>query len=477
MRTMTVRGKKPEASTSSIRKIVGGAATALLTLIALILLAAPCAQAQFDTASVLGTIKDPSGAGIASASVTLLSPAKGVSVTRQTDANGNYEFTNVQPGEYSISVTAANFEKEDTGQFTVTVGARQRVELTLRIGTDAQTVQVSGAASLLETDTSDRGETVGTQEAVNLPLNGRAYADLSTLVPGVRESLLEVLSLPSRDASYNVNGLNSMVNNFQLDGIDNNAYQSANQGYSNEAIVPSPDAIQEFKVETDNYSAEYGRAGGAIINATIRSGTNQFHGVAYDYLRNTVLNAYGPFIGTGVKPTLVQNQFGGTLGGPVKRDKLFFFGDYEGLRNVNRAIQTAVVPTAAQAQGIFTDAQGNPIPLQNPITGAQYPEWRDPGLRPESVRGQRIEHPAGGCGPQPKRRGGWKQLRLHPCQHRDREQGRWPHGRLHQPAVDSLCTLQPGLVGLFSGPQHSRVGWRQQQRHVVCVYQANRRRL
>ena len=159
MRTMTVRGKSPEASTSSIRKIVSGAANALPMLLVLILLAAPCAQAQFDTASVLGTIKDPSGAGIASASVTLLSPAKGVSVTRQTDANGNYEFTNVQPGEHSITVTAANFEKEDTGRFTVTVGARQRVELTLRIGTDAQTVQVSGAASLLETDTSDRGET------------------------------------------------------------------------------------------------------------------------------------------------------------------------------------------------------------------------------------------------------------------------------------------------------------------------------
>ena len=313
MRTTPVHGKNPQASISFILKIVSSAANVLRLLLALALLAAPCAQAQFDTASVLGTVKDPSGAGIASASVTLLSPAKGVSVIRQTDANGNYEFTNVQPGEYSITVTSANFEKEDTGPFTVTVGARQRVDLTLRIGTDAQTVQVTGAASLLETDTSDRGETVGTQEAVNLPLNGRAYADLSTLVPGVRESLLEVLSLPSRDASYNVNGLNSMVNNFQLDGIDNNAYQSANQGYSNEAIIPSPDAIQEFKVETDNYSAEYGRAGGAIINATIRSGTNQFHGVAYDYLRNTVLNAYGPFIGTGVKPTLVQNQFGGIL--------------------------------------------------------------------------------------------------------------------------------------------------------------------
>jgi hypothetical protein len=360
-----------------LQKVFIGTRGAVLAMVVGMIMV-PFAQAQFDSASVLGTIKDQSGSGIPSATVVLLSPAKGVSVERQTDGNGNYEFSNVQPGEYSISVTAPNFEKADTGRFTVTVGARQRVELTLKIGTDAQTVNVSGAASMLETDTSDRGETVGTQEAVNLPLNGRAYADLSTLVPGVRESLLEVLSLPSRDASYNVNGLNSMVNNFQLDGIDNNAYQSANQGYSNEAIIPSPDAIQEFKVETDNYSAEYGRAGGAIINATIRSGTNQFHGVAYDYLRNTVLNAYGPFIGTGVKPTLIQNQFGGTLGGPIKRDKLFFFGGYEGLRNVNRAIQTAVVPTAAEAQGTFTDAKGNPIPLQNPITGAQYPNGKIP---------------------------------------------------------------------------------------------------
>ena len=242
------------------------------------------AWGQFDSASVLGTIKDPSGAAVPGATVELLNIAKGVTVTRQTDGNGDYEFPNVQPGDYSITVTAPGFQKAQTDRFTVTVGARQRVALTLNVGAEAQSVEVSGVASQLETDTSDRGETVQTREAVNLPLNGRAYADLSTLVPGVRESLLEVLSLPSRDASYNINGLNSMVNNFQLDGIDNNAYQSANQGYSNEAIIPSPDAIQEFKVETDNYSAEYGRAGGAIINATIRSGTNQFHGVAYDYL-------------------------------------------------------------------------------------------------------------------------------------------------------------------------------------------------
>jgi hypothetical protein len=330
------------------------------------------ASAQFDSAAVLGSIKDPSAASVSSATVELKSVAKGVSVTRQTDASGNFEFSNVQPGEFTLTVSASGFQTSTTNPFVVNIGARQRIDLSLKLGANSESVTVSGAASLLETDSSDRGETVQSREIVNLPLNGRSYADLSTLVPGARKSLLEVLSLPSRDASYNVNGLNSMTNNFQLDGIDNNAYQTANQGFSNEAVIPSPDAVQEFKVQTDNYSSEFGRAGGAIINATIRSGTNQFHGVAYEYLRNTALNAYGPFIGNGVKPTLVQNQFGGTVGGPIKRDKLFFFADFEALRAVNRTIQNAVVPTAAQAQGNFG------VPLVNPITGAVYANGQIP---------------------------------------------------------------------------------------------------
>lgn len=352
-----------------------GVVVALLTIL---LLGSIPAQGQFDSASVLGTIKDPTGAAVTSASVQLNDLAKGITVTRKTDENGDYEFTNVQPGDYSITVIAAGFQSAQTDRFTVTVGARQRVSLSLKVGSDAQTVTVSQAATLLETDTSDRGQTVQSREIVNLPLNGRSYADLSTLVPGVRKSLLEVLSNPSRDASYNVNGMNSMVNNFQLDGIDNNAYQTANQGYSNEAIIPSPDSVQEFKVQTDNFSAEYGRAAGAVINATTRSGSNQFHGVAYDYLRNTSLNAYGPFLGNGVKPTLVQNQFGATFGGPIKRDKIFFFGDYEGLRHVDHSLITAVVPTGAQASGTFMDADGSPIPLMNPITGQQYADGRIP---------------------------------------------------------------------------------------------------
>ena len=253
---------------------------------------------------------------------------------------------------------------------------------------------VSGAASLLETDSSGRGGTVESAQAIALPLNGRSYADLAQLVPGVRRSLLDtVASNPPRDASYNVNGLTSQYNNFTLDGIDNNAYQEANQGYSNEAVIPSPDAIQEFKVQTDNYSAEYGRAGGAIINATTRSGSNAFHGGAYDYLRNTDLNAFGPFRGTGVKPTLVQNQFGGTFGGPVLKDKLFFFTDYEGLRAVSHLLTTAVLPTPTELRGLFTTdgtAGGTPIPVKNPYTGVIYPNGQvplgDPNIDPVALK-------------------------------------------------------------------------------------------
>jgi hypothetical protein len=364
----------------------------LAALLAALLATAPL-QAQFDAGTVLGTIKDPSGLNIAAATVELHSIAKGSNVVRSTDSTGSYEFDNILPGEYTLTVTAPGFAKSTTDPFTVNVGARQRVSLTLSLGSDAQSVTVSGAASQLETDTSDRGQTVQGAEAVTLPLNGRSYADLAQLVPGVRKSMLgTVASNPPRDASYNVNGLTSQSNNFELDGIDNNAYQEANQGYSNEAVIPSPDAIQEFKVQTDNYSAEYGRAGGAIVNATTRGGTNRFHGGIYDYLRNTKLNAFGPFFGTGVKPTLVQNQFGATFGGPVLHDKLFFFMDYEGLRSVAHLLTTATLPTATELTGLFTSdgtPTGTPIAVKNPYTGLAYVNGQvplsDPNINPVAL--------------------------------------------------------------------------------------------
>ncbi len=363
-------------------------------LVILLLTLAPAiyCHAQFDSAEVLGAVKDPSGAVVPGATVMLTNPAKGITVTRQADESGNYDFTNVQPGEYTVTVQAAGFNSSITDRFTVNVGARQRVDIGLKLGADTESITVSGAASQLETDTSDRGQTIQAAEAVTLPLNGRSYADLSKLVPGVHQSLLGVTSNPPRDASYNVNGLNSQLNNFELDGIDNNAYQEANQGFSNQAYIPSPDAIQEFKVQTDNYSAEFGRAGGAIINATVRTGANAFHGGAYEYLRNTDLNAFGPFYGTGVKPTLVQNQFGGTFGGRVIKDKLFFFVDYEGLRSVAHLLTTANLPTQAELGGLFTSdgtSSGTPIPVNNPYTGAVYANGQvplnDPNINPVAL--------------------------------------------------------------------------------------------
>jgi hypothetical protein len=358
----------------------------------LVLNSAPL-SAQFETASVLGYVRDASDAVLPNATVSLVNQETKSAVTAKTNAQGAYEFTDVKVGEYQVTSEASGFETATTQTFRVTVNARQRVDVSLKIGSASDTVTVSGAADLLETDSSERGQVIGTREVENLPLNGRAYADLAALVPGVRRNLLENSTDSSRDASFNVNGQRSEFNNFLLDGLDNNAYGTSNQGFSNQAIPPSPDAISEFRVETDNYSAEYGRSAGAVINVSIRSGTNKFHGKAYDYLRNTVFNAIGPFTpptnpltGKPQKPILIRNQFGGTFGGPIWKDHTFFFGDYEGTRQVQHTPTSATIPTANQigtsalaiANGGYTfitgksTENGTPLPLLNPLTGQVY---------------------------------------------------------------------------------------------------------
>lgn len=336
-------------------------------------------RAQFETASVLGYVHDSSGAAIAHSQVTLTDVATGGTVNVTTDNEGRYQFTDVKIGQYRIESTAAGFNKTETAPFTVTVNARQRVDVVLKPGSVSKTVVVSGGATQLQTETSDTSTVIGKTEVQNLPLNGRAYADLTTLVPGVRRNTLENQSVTSRDASFNVNGQRSEFNNFLLDGVDNNAYGTSNQGFSNQAIPPSPDAISEFRVSTNNYSAEYGRASGAVINVSISSGTNQFHGKIWEYNRNTSFNALGPFIpptnvltGKRQVPVLIRNQFGGALGGPIKHDKIFFFIDFEGNRQVQGQYTTATVPNVQQRQGTFLDSHGNPVPLRNPVTGVLY---------------------------------------------------------------------------------------------------------
>jgi Carboxypeptidase regulatory-like domain/TonB-dependent Receptor Plug Domain len=337
------------------------------------------AFAQFETAAVLGFVHDESGAVISNSQVTLIDNSTGISQTVKSDAQGHFVFPDVHIGQYKIRAKADNFSETVTDTFSVTVNSRQRVDVVLKPGSTSETVTVSGGATQLESETSETGTVISANDVQNLPLNGRAYADLAALAPGVRRNNLENQSVTSRDASFNVNGQRSEFNNFLLDGLDNNAYGTSNQGFSNQAIPPSPDAINEFRVETNNYSAEFGRASGAVINVSINSGTNKFHGRVWEYNRNTSFNAQGPFLppvnaitGKRQVPVLIRNQFGGSLGGPAIKDKLFFFIDYEGNRQVQGQYQTATIPTVQQRQGQFVDSKGQPIPLRNPINGTVY---------------------------------------------------------------------------------------------------------
>ena len=338
-----------------IRDVFALATLALLTITP--------ALGQFDSASVLGTVRDSSGATIPAAKVTLENIKTGIQQNTNTDNSGNFQILNVPIGSYRLSGEAPGFKKAVASEFTVTVNARQRVDLTLQVGDVAEQIMVTDAATPLETDTSSRGTVVSTNQIVNLPLNGRSYADLALLAPGVRKSSIA----SSRDASFNVNGMRSSLNNFVLDGVDNNAYGTSNQGFSNQVVQLSPDAVQEFRIETNNYSAEFGRAGGGVINASIRSGTNAFHGSVWEYLRNTKLNATGFFKPVNnQKPVLIQNQFGGAFGGPVIKNKAFFFMDYEGFRRTQKRPAFSTLPTMEQRQGILG------MPIRNPYTGEVY---------------------------------------------------------------------------------------------------------
>ncbi len=333
---------------------------------ALCLTLAPFAQAQFDTAAVVGTVRDASGAVLSGVSVELLNEGTAIAAKTKTDGKGEFVFNNVKIGRYSVTGEAAGFSKAFTKGIEVNVNARQRVDLTLQVGGVTESVEVTGSASLLQSDSSDRGQVVNRTAIVELPLNGRAYSDLALLTTGVLKSP----SSSSREGSFVINGLRSTYNNYMLDGVDNNAYGTSNQGFANQVAQPSPDAVAEFKVVTNNYSAEYGRSGGGTITVSMKSGTNKFHGTFYEFLRNTSLNAAGYTFGvrspTFVKPGLQQNQYGLTFDGPIVRNKLFFFSDYEGFRSLGKAFSFSSLPSASDRAGIL------PVDVVNPITGKVY---------------------------------------------------------------------------------------------------------
>jgi outer membrane receptor protein involved in Fe transport len=330
---------------------------------ALLVFATP-AFAQFETATVVGTVRDSSGAVVPAAKVTLTNTATGVSAERLSDSNGNVEFFTVRIGPYLVTAEKDGFSLAVVDNLQVTVGARQRVDLTMAVGQLSEKVEVNARAVLLQTDSSDRSQIITGAQTRALPLNGREYSALTLLSPGARSS---PLAAGGREGSFNINGLRSTFNNFLIDGVDNNAYGTSNQGYSNQVMQPAPDAVAEFKIVTNNMSAEYGRAAGATINVAYASGTNTFHGSAWEYMRRTELNSAGYFRPATGKPEFDRDQFGGVFGGPIVRSKAFFFADVEMLKQTRATVTPSSLATMEQRQGILS------VDVRNPFTGEVHP--------------------------------------------------------------------------------------------------------
>jgi hypothetical protein len=343
---------------------------AALALAALV--ASPALYAQSTTASMLGIVRDPSGSVVPFAEVTVTNTQTSFTRTEKSDAEGAYLFTNLPIGAYEVKISAPGFQTSVQTGITLVVSQNARVDASLTVGSESQTVQVDAQASSIDTHTATMGELVSRERIQELPLNGRNAMQLAAVVPGVTNiiSAPAVQTQSRQGAAITVAGGRDTQNEFRFDGT---SWKNITQNTSLQ--LPSPDALQEFQILTSSPSAEYGRNSGGIFIAVTRAGTNKFHGGVYDYFRNTVLNARNYFTRVGVsqKPTLKQNQFGGTFGGPILHDKLFIFGAYQGTRiRQTQILSTASIPTAAQRSGYFTDANGNPLVLKDPKHNSVY---------------------------------------------------------------------------------------------------------
>ncbi len=320
--------------------------TVMLCLISAVL-------AQQPTADVTGLISDATGAAIPAAAIEIVNIDTGLHWDTTSNESGNYVFTSLPPGNYRISIRKQGFEASARSAFELTVGQRARLDFQLKVGNVTDTVEVTGSAPLLESATSSMGQTITTKPINDLPLNGRNFLQLAKLSMGVMEP--KPGDRGTAGGSFVANGVRAQFNNFMLDGVDNNAKIVDQQNSSPVVIQPSVDALQEFRVETNNYSAEYGYSAGAVVNATIKSGTNALHGTAFEFLRNDALDARNYFANPAArKPVLQQNQFGGVIGGPVVKNRAFFFGSYEGTRINRGSTIVTTVPTAALRMGDFT---------------------------------------------------------------------------------------------------------------------------
>jgi len=351
---MTLRSRHSGSCLSV--KAVGPILWALMLSLLLVNLSPPL-RAQEVTAGITGTITDPSGAPIPNAKVTATDTLRGVPYSTQTNGVGVYDLPRLPIGTYDVAVTAQGFATAVQRGITLQLDQRARLDLQLKVGTVSETIEVTAAAPVLQTDTMQVGTVITGRINTDLPLATRNYIELTLLAPGVNNpnpgSLTSGMSTGASAGRPYVNGNREQSDNFMLDGLDNNQVSDNLVGY-----VPSVDAIQEFNMITNNAPAEFGNFQGGIVSATIKSGTNQFHGDGFEFFRNDVLNAaqWSDNITNSPKAKMRWNMFGGTIGGPIKKDKLFFFGDYQGERfNFPASTSAVTVFTNKERAGDFSE--------------------------------------------------------------------------------------------------------------------------
>jgi len=337
----------------------------------LFLAMSPHLFAQLTSADILGTVSDSTGAIVPNASVALRNLGTGESRRAQTSATGDYSFTLLTPGHYSITVTAPGFKSSTASDVAVEAGDRARSDLHLEVGAQTETVEVQAQTPLLQADNATVSSTVTAKAVQDLPLNGRNFVQLVQLVPGANEGPGNGLSSGGRPddrrtnaAGFSVNGQDDTLNNWVIDGIDDNERIIGTIG-----VKPNVEGIQEITVQTNSYAAEAGRTAGGVVNVVTRSGTNQFHGSVYEYFRNDVFDGRNFFQTTGNKPELRQNQYGASIGGPILKNRTFFYFDWEGLRQVSGVTDTGTVPTIDEWNNINSQNGGSPQALLSASNG------------------------------------------------------------------------------------------------------------
>jgi hypothetical protein len=325
-----------------------------------LLFCAAVLQAQVNTGSLSGLVLDPSGAALAGTELTVTSAETGYTRTGKSLADGAYSLADLPIGNYSLTATANGFSRVEE-RVSIGVGERVRLDLHLTVGAADQTVEVDAVGAELQRDDASIGMLVTNDVIEETPLYLRNWDDLLRVVPGVQISRYTNQSgatSAGRTGDFNVNGVHSLQNNFILDGIDNNTFSENVQELSTEATHPSVDVISQFNVITSPYSSEYGRSPGAVVSVNTRSGSNNIHGAAYEYLRNQYFDSFDYFTKqtTNVKPENNQNQYGGSFGGPIKRDRIFGFFNYEGTRIKQGLSRISTVPLDNERIGDFSAA-------------------------------------------------------------------------------------------------------------------------